>query len=122
MLRIDCPFCGLRNHTEFTYLEDGSKPMPALTVDNLDKWFDAVFLRENPRGLHCEDWHHSFGCRMVVRVMRDTLTHQIISVKPAHPAYETMLSSGQRTKTPASQKTMKKQNKRQLPQRSGTEK
>jgi len=87
MLRIDCPFCGLRNHDEFTYLEDGSVSLPPLDNTDTKQWFDAVFLRENPKGIHTEDWHHTTGCRMVVRVKRDTLSHQIISTAPAHPAY-----------------------------------
>lgn len=92
MLRIECPFCGLRNHDEFTYLEDGSGEMPAL--DNIDgeAWYEAVFLRDNPRGMHIEDWHHTQGCRMVLRVSRNTLTHQILSVVPAHPDYKEMFS------------------------------
>ncbi len=93
MLRIDCPFCGLRNHDEFTYLEDGSVKMPALANTDKNAWYEAVFLRENPRGAHIEDWHHTQGCRMVLRVKRDTLTHKITSVVPAHPEYRKMLAS-----------------------------
>lgn len=88
MLRIDCPFCGLRNHHEFTYLEDGSVTMPDLSEAAEEAWYEAVFLRENPRGTHIEDWHHTQGCRMVVRVKRDTATHKILSVEPAHPDYK----------------------------------
>ena len=81
MLRIECPFCGLRNHHEFTYLEDGSITMPDITMPgsgNMQEkaWYEAVFLRENPRGPHIEDWHHTQGCRMVLRVKRDTVTQK----------------------------------------------
>ena len=44
MLRLDCPVCGLRDHDEFTYLEDGSITYPKLTNENQDDWFDAVYL------------------------------------------------------------------------------
>ena len=87
MLRIDCPFCGLRNHHEFTYLEDGSVTMPDLSSTEEEAWYEAVFLRENPRGIHIEDWHHTQGCRMVVRVKRDTATHKIL-FEPAHLDYK----------------------------------
>ena len=96
MLRIDCPFCGVRNHNEFTYLEDGSVAMPALTDTDSHAWYEAVFLRDNPRGLHVEDWHHTQGCRMVLRVTRDTLTHQITRIEPAHPDYKDMLTAKKR--------------------------
>ena len=93
MLRINCPFCGLRNHNEFTYLEDGSGEMPALDNTDSEAWYEAVFLRDNPRGMHIENWHHTQRCRMVLRVSRDTLTHQIFSVEPAHPKYSEMLAT-----------------------------
>ena len=85
MLIIDCPFCGPRDHSEFTYGEDASITYP--DVDNLDveAWYKAVFERENPRGRHLEKWHHQQGCRLWLIVERDTLTHEIFDVRAAHP-------------------------------------
>ena len=34
-------------------------------------------MRDNPMGWHIEWWHHSAGCRQWVKVVRNTLTHQI---------------------------------------------
>lgn len=93
MLRLDCPFCGLRDHTEFTYLEDAEHTKPDFQDGDADAWFDAVYMRENPRGPHREYWHHGLGCRMVIAVTRDTVSHDILSVDPAHPEMKTMLSS-----------------------------
>ena len=87
MLRLDCPFCGLRDHDEFTYLEDGSVTMPGIDQTSQSAWFEAVFLRDNPRGKHTELWHHVNGCRMILRVERDTQTHVISKVEAAHPAF-----------------------------------
>ena len=85
MLIIDCPFCGPRDHSEFSYGEDASISYP--DVDNLDleAWYEAVFERENPRGPHLEKWHHQQGCRMWLVVERDTVTHEIFDVRAAHP-------------------------------------
>ena len=83
MLRIDCPFCGLRDHTEFSYEGDATVKYPALDASQ-DEWFEAVFLRDNPRGPHTEMWHHIQGCRSFLVVERDTLTHAIKSVRFAH--------------------------------------
>ena len=88
MLRLDCPFCGVRDHDEFSYLEDGSVKMPSIRETSEDTWFKAVFLRDNPRGKHVELWHHVHGCRMVLRVERDTQTHVISKVEAAHPAWK----------------------------------
>ena len=87
MLRLDCPFCGLRDHDEFTYLEDGSVTMPGIDQTSQSAWFEAVFLRDNPRGKHTELWHHVNGCRMILRVERDTQTHVISKVEAAQPAF-----------------------------------
>ena len=77
MLYIDCPYCGTRAHEEFTYIGDATKKRPE-GADKGDKaWFDFVYLRDNPRGPHLELWHHSQGCREVVKLLRDTLTHEI---------------------------------------------
>ncbi len=83
MIRIPCPFCGERDHSEFTYGGDGSIVYPDLDAPISD-WHDAVFLRENIRGVQTETWHHTSGCRMWLLVERDTMTHEILSVRPAH--------------------------------------
>ena len=79
MLHIPCPWCGLRDQTEFTYGGDGRlvRPDPAETTP-VSSWVDYIYLRENPRGPHDELWHHSAGCRQWFRVRRDTATHEII--------------------------------------------
>ena len=41
MLRIDCPYCGLRDHTEFTYVGDASRTYPGLDGD-MRTWVDYV--------------------------------------------------------------------------------
>lgn len=84
MIRIDCPFCGRRDQTEFAYGGDGSIVYPALDAAP-EEWVAAVFERDNVCGRQTETWQHLFGCRMWLRVERDTLTHEIFSVVPAHP-------------------------------------
>lgn len=77
MLRIECPVCGLRDETEFTYGGDATVVRPALSETAVEPWLDYVFLRGNPRGAHSEYWHHVQGCRQWLVVERDTLTHAI---------------------------------------------
>ena len=84
MIRIHCPFCGLRDHSEFSYGGDGSIVYPSLDASQ-EAWHDAVFMRDNPRGKQRETWQHVQGCRMWLYVERDTMTHEIHSVTPAHP-------------------------------------
>ncbi len=79
MLIITCPYCGPRDHSEFTYVGDAARTRPALGADTGDV-FDWVYLRDNPRGRHLEYWQHSAGCRAFVKVLRDTATHEVLAV------------------------------------------
>jgi methylglutamate dehydrogenase subunit B len=80
MLRICCPVCGLRDETEFAYGGDATLVRPAHDDTDAAKWLDYVFLRDNPRGPHREYWQHVHGCRQVLMVERNTLTHEIGAV------------------------------------------
>lgn len=78
MLRIPCPFCGERDHTEFRYGGDASRPRPRDPSALDDKaWAEVLFLRDNPAGEHLEYWHHELGCRQWFRLVRDTRSHQV---------------------------------------------
>ena len=86
MLRIPCPICGLRDETEFSYVGDATVVRPPQDETNPQVWYDYVFRRDNPRGPHREHWHHVHGCRQIVEVSRDTLTHEITACRPASEA------------------------------------
>ncbi|WP_417668258.1 sarcosine oxidase subunit delta [Roseibium sp.] len=79
---INCPHCGLRPKEEFTIRGDASVSRPAPDADG-DTWHAYVHLRENPRGLHKEHWHHTGGCRRWLVVTRDTVAHDVASVEDA---------------------------------------
>jgi heterotetrameric sarcosine oxidase delta subunit len=80
-VRIDCPFCGERDQSEFAYLGDARCPRPdASPSDAETRFFEAVYLRSNPAGPHEELWYHVFGCRAWLQVSRDTRSHAILAV------------------------------------------
>jgi sarcosine oxidase subunit delta len=83
MLRIDCPYCGLRDHAEFAFGGDAARERPGHDDVDFERWYAYVFLRDNPRGPAREFWHHVHGCRQWLVVERDTLTHAITSVRSA---------------------------------------
>jgi sarcosine oxidase subunit delta len=83
-MRIECPFCGDRDVSEFNYLGDaGFHRPPADVTDIDDSFYDAVYLRENPAGPHQELWYHAAGCLAWLRVTRNTRTHEILGVQLA---------------------------------------
>ena len=83
-MRIACCFCGERDVGEFTYLGDATvvRPLPD-EPDAGKRFFEAVYLRDNPAGPHQELWYHGFGCRSWLKVTRDTRTHEILGVEYA---------------------------------------
>lgn len=83
-MRIECPFCGERDLSEFSYLGDAGCPRPAPEgEDPQGRFFAAVYLRENPAGPHRELWYHASGCGSWLQVSRDTRTHAILAVRLA---------------------------------------
>ena len=92
MIRIKCPYCGERDHSEFAYGGDASIDYPKLDA-SIEDWTKAIFFRENIRGFQKETWHHLNGCRMWLEVERSTLTHEIKSIKPCHPDLQKLMDS-----------------------------
>lgn len=91
-MRIPCPYCGERDHSEFTYRGDAAPKRPALRVQVKNEplrhrpdvdVFDYVHMRENTPGLMRELWHHAGGCRAWLVVERNTSTHSIGRVEAA---------------------------------------
>ena len=84
MQQFTCPYCGPRDQSEFTYGREVAA-VPALSGTQSD-WQRFVYERDNPCGPHREWWHHNHGCRQWLEIVRDTLTHEVLDVKPARPA------------------------------------
>ena len=81
-MRINCPFCGERDISEFSYLGDAdSAKAIASAAQSEREQIDAVYLRANPAGVHRELWYHAFGCGSWLNVTRDTRTHEIFAVQ-----------------------------------------
>ena len=64
MLYIDCPYCGPREETEFSYGGEAHIARP-VTPDQLsdEEWGQYLFGQTNTSGLYRERWMHSAGCR-----------------------------------------------------------
>jgi heterotetrameric sarcosine oxidase delta subunit len=83
-MRIRCPHCGERPSEEFTYLGDAApKRPPSNDAAAMEQWFDYVYLRDNPKGVMLEYWHHSGGCRSWLVAERNTETHEFHSTVTA---------------------------------------
>ena len=92
MLRIPCPYCGVRDHAEFDYGGDATVAWPALEA-SAEAWVEALYIRDDPKGPHRELWRHARGCRSWLIVERDTVTHEIFSARLAHPGLAAEMSA-----------------------------
>lgn len=78
MLRIECPWCGLRDEPEFTYGGEAQIARPPAGCSD-EVWARYLFFRSNQKGEHAERWCHSFGCGQWFNALRDTMTHEIVA-------------------------------------------
>jgi sarcosine oxidase subunit delta len=77
---INCPYCGPRDRSEFSYQGDGNRTRPDPASTDQAEWNAYVYDRTNVAGDHNEIWQHAGGCRAHLAVTRNTLTHKITSV------------------------------------------
>lgn len=81
MIRIECPWCGIRSEEEFTCRGQSHivRPSPPAEISDED-WADYLYQRINPKGMSYERWRHTYGCRQWFNVARNTVTHEVIAV------------------------------------------
>jgi len=84
-MRLPCPYCGERDHAEFTYRGDASAKRPAIADPSVEAHAAYVFDRENPVGEHSEIWNHTSGCRTHIVVTRNVTTHEVLFCEPVGP-------------------------------------
>ncbi len=83
MMRIECPWCGGRDETEFHYGGEAHIARPEDTDALTDEaWADYLFMRANPKGVHAERWMHAQGCRRWFNALRHTVSHEVVAVYP----------------------------------------
>ena len=86
-MRIPCPFCGERDVHEFVCRGEAGPPRPdPASEDAGERFFEYVYLRDNPAGPNREHWYHASGCRRWLVVDRDTRTHAVLGVAMADPS------------------------------------
>ncbi|RUW70352.1 sarcosine oxidase subunit delta [Mesorhizobium sp. M2A.F.Ca.ET.067.02.1.1] len=93
---IPHPLLGLRDAQEFTHLGDASllnRP-DCMAEAPAEAFYDYVYLRENPAGVHRELWFHEQGDRSWLVVTRSTVTHEILGAELARDVALRMQKGG----------------------------
>jgi sarcosine oxidase subunit delta len=77
MQLFPCPFCGLRDETEFHFAAPAGKvrPEPAGEV-SAEHWASYLYMKPNPHGASREIWLH-LACGEFFLMERDTMTHEV---------------------------------------------
>ncbi len=82
-MRLTCPLCGARDVREFTYRGDAKLMARPVEAGDMQ---DYVHIRDNIAGETEELWHHVYGCSAWLKVVRDTVSHEVKSVELAKDA------------------------------------
>ena len=77
---IKCPWCGPRDSSEFVYQGEGGRTRPDQSSTDQSAWNAYVYDRVNTAGDHDEIWQHAGGCRSHLKIIRNTMTHKVLSV------------------------------------------
>lgn len=82
MQLFSCPFCGLRDETEFVFGTEAGKtrPEPAPEVSAQD-WSRYLYSNINPKGRTREIWLH-VTCGEFFAMERDTVSHAVLNSVP----------------------------------------
>ena len=99
MLLITCPYCGSRDESEFTCGGEAHIARPEHPESLSDsEWAEYLFMRTNTKGIICERWCHTIGCRQWFNIERNTVNHRILRVYPIEEAMRSDLINGGKNK------------------------
>ena len=83
MLILTCPCCGC-DVDETDLRAGGEAHLKREGPGSTDAAFeDYLFMRENPKGVHFERWHHAYGCGKWFLAARDTASMEVYGTYPA---------------------------------------
>jgi len=83
MLILHCPNCG-QDVDETDLHAGGEAHLKRFGPGSSDEDFEAyLFMRENPKGVHFERWHHSYGCGKWFLAARCTATLEVFGTYSA---------------------------------------
>ena len=83
MLLIDCPYCGERDESEFSYGGRCIVYPPLDSSTTRGDWHRAIHLHDGSQNVINEYWYHEFGCEQWIGIKRDIESHEITSTSTA---------------------------------------
>lgn len=81
MQQFPCPFCGLRDETEFHFAAEAGKPRPEPAEHvSADRWAAYLYLSAAPKGPAHEIWVHR-SCGEFFLMTRNTETRAVLATQ-----------------------------------------
>ena len=78
MQLFPCPFCGLRNETEFHFAGELGKTRPETVGEVSDmQWASYLYTQRNEKGVVREVWMH-LTCSELFVLERDSVTMEVL--------------------------------------------
>ncbi len=82
MQQFPCPFCGLRDETEFHFAVEAGHPRPEPAAQVTDaQWASYLYDVKAPKGAASEVWLH-LTCHEYFILHRDTVTREVTGAEP----------------------------------------
>jgi sarcosine oxidase subunit delta len=88
MLLIRCPYCEMdRPEPEFRHAGAAhiARPDDPAGASDAD-WAGYLYMRENPKGVAAERWHHVHGCGRFFNALRHTVSDRFLATYRAGEA------------------------------------
>lgn len=77
MQLFSCPFCGLRDETEFVFGAEAGKTRPESAAEvSAGAWSRYLYFGDNPKGATREIWLH-VTCGEFFAMERDSVSHAV---------------------------------------------
>src|SRR5258708_33521552 len=81
MMKWRCPWCGVRDESEFVCGGTTHIVRPPLSASDR-AWGEYLFFRDNPKGVHRERWRHTYGCGLWFHPARGTTSPAGLAAYP----------------------------------------
>lgn len=94
MIVLRCPYCGeARVEEELTFGGEAGVERPPPEKASDEQWTDYLFMRTNTMGRHGEQWCCSGGCGQWFKVLRHTVTHEVVKIVRFDESFDDVGSS-----------------------------
>ena len=88
MFIIKCPYCGDRDHSEFSYGGEAHIVRPKQPTElSDDQWAEYLFMRKNIKGLQYERWNHAHAVSYTQKGTHEIIEGTLNAILELYPIF-----------------------------------